>query len=56
MNLCLQVKLENRLRLLTYGTANNDRNFVELQRCVARVARIILLSTVAHHCATVVRV
>lgn len=26
------VKLENRLRLLTYGTANNDRNFVELQR------------------------
>ena len=30
----MQVKLGNRLRLLTYGTANNDRNFVELQRCL----------------------
>ena len=31
-NIHEQVKLGNHLRLLTYGTANNDRNFVELQR------------------------
>jgi hypothetical protein len=41
----MQVKLGNRLRLLTYGTANNDRNFVELQRCVR--VRILLLSICA---------
>ncbi len=29
-----QVKFGNRLRLITYGTANNDRKFVELQRCI----------------------
>ena len=46
-HLHVQVKLENRLRLLTYGTANNDRNFVELQRCALR-KKYVFCST--DHC------
>ena len=46
-----QVKLGNRLRLITYGTAKNDRKFVELQRCIM-IGAVLFASNYAYHCTT----
>ena len=46
-----QVKFGNRLRLITYGTANNDRKFVELQRCII-IGAVLFESKYAYYCTT----